>query len=234
MIEKQRIESQRVVKIYNGIEIDEYRMDYDKEAIHVKSSLREEMGLKKDIPIIGVIGRLVWQKGFEYFIEAIPGLLKKFKDARFLIVGEGKLEEELKLKSKRLGLEDKLIFTGFRSDIKEVLASIDVFVMPSLLEGLPMTLLEAMAMGTPIVATDIDGITEVLDNGKTGLLVPPKDTKALTDAITYLLVHSDKAYQIGLTARKVVEERFRVDVMVQKVEEVYEELLRQNCDQVND
>jgi glycosyltransferase involved in cell wall biosynthesis len=140
----------------------------------------------------------------------------------------------LKLKSKRLGLEDKLIFTGFRSDIKEVLASIDVFVMPSLLEGLPMTLLEAMAMGTPIVATDIDGITEVLDNGKTGLLVPPKDTKALTDAITYLLVHSDKAYQIGLTARKVVEERFRVDVMVQKVEEVYEELLRQNCDQVND
>ena len=229
MIENHKIESQRVVKIYNGIEIDEYRIDYNEEVVvHGKSRLREEIGFKNDVPVIGVIGRLVWQKGFDYFIDTIPDLLKKFKGARFLIVGEGELEEELKRKGKRLELEDKLFFTGFRSDIKDVLASIDIFVMPSLLEGLPMILLEAMAMGKPIVATDIDGINEVLEDGKTGLLVPPKDTKALMDSIIDLLVHSDKAHQMGINARMVVEERFGVDIMVKKVEEVYEELLPLN------
>ncbi|MCR4345206.1 MAG: glycosyltransferase, partial [Candidatus Scalindua sp.] len=170
----------------------------------------------------------VWQKGFEYFIEAIPDVLKRFKKARFLVVGEGALRDELKAKSKSLKLEDKIIFTGFRSDIKSVLASIDIFVMPSLLEGLPMVLLESMAMAKPIVATDIDGVKEVLNNGETGLLVPPKDPKALSVAIVDLLNHRDKAYQIGLAARRVVEERFGVDIMVKKVETVYEELLQLN------
>ncbi|MBT6048620.1 MAG: glycosyltransferase, partial [Candidatus Scalindua sp.] len=197
----------------------------DKEAIHVKSRFREEMGFSNSVPVIGAIGRLVWQKGFEYFIEAIPGLLKEFKEARLLIVGEGELEEELKLKSKRLGLEDKLTFTGFRSDIKEILTSIDIFILPSLLEGLPMILLEAMAMEKPIVATDIDGIREVLADGEAGLLVPPRDTEALSEAIVDLLNHRDKAYQMGLAARKVVAARFGVDIMVQKVEDVYEKLL---------
>jgi glycosyltransferase involved in cell wall biosynthesis len=228
MIEKQRIESQRVVKIYNGIEIDEFCMDYDKEAIHVKSRFREEMGFSNSVPVIGAIGRLVWQKGFEYFIEAIPGLLKEFKEARFLIVGEGELEEELKVKSKRLGLEDKLTFTGFRSDIKEILASIDICILPSLLEGLPMILLEAMAMGKPIVATDIDGIKEVLADGEAGLLVPPRNMEALSDAIITLLGNEGKSYQMGMAARKIVKEEFGVDVMVQKVEKVYDDMLRLN------
>lgn len=108
------------------------------------------------------------------------------------------------------------------------MTSVDIFVMPSLLEGLPIVLLEAMAMMKPIVATDIDGIKEVLDNGKTGLLIPPKNPRALTYAIIDLLCHRDKAYQMGIDARKVVEERFGVDIMVQKVEKVYEELLQLN------
>ncbi|MBC8555871.1 MAG: glycosyltransferase family 4 protein [Candidatus Brocadiales bacterium] len=227
MIERHRIEPQKLVTIYNGIETGEYNIP-DQEVICEKSGLWEELGLKSDVPVIGAIGRLVWQKGFEYFIEAIPGLLKEFKEARFLIVGEGMLKEELKMKSRKLRIEDKLIFTGFRNDIKEILASIDIFVMPSLLEGLPMILLEAMAMGKPIVATDIEGIIEVLENGKTGLLVPPRDTEALAEAVIDLLKHQDKANQMGFTARKVVIERFGVDIMVQKVEKVYEELLQFN------
>jgi glycosyltransferase involved in cell wall biosynthesis len=90
-----------------------------------------------------------------------------------------------------------------------------------------MILLEAMAMGKPIVATDIDGINEVLKNGESGLLVPPKDPKVLSEAIVNLLLHSDQAYQMGINARRVVEERFGVDIMVEKVEGVYEELLQQ-------
>ncbi len=107
-----------------------------------------------------------------------------------------------------------------------VLASIDIFVKSSLIEGLPMILLEAMAMAKPIVATDIDGIKEILYNGEAGLLVPPKDPEALSVAIIDLLVHRDKASQMGMAARKIVKEKFGVDVMVQKVEDVYEELLQ--------
>ncbi len=227
MIEKHGIAPQRVVKIYNGIEKDEYCIE-NEETVCRRSKFRKESGMGEDIPVIGVIGRLVWQKGFEYFIEAIPDVLNKIPEAMFLIVGEGELKEELKVKSRILKLDDKIIFTGFRNDIKDVLASVDIFVMPSLLEGLPVVLLEAMAMKKPIVATKIEGIREVLENGLTGLLVSPKDPQLLSEAIVDLLIHKDKARQMGLAARKVVEERFGVDIMVQKVEGVYEELLQLN------
>lgn len=227
MIKKHGIDPQKVVRIYNGIEIDEYCIEGEK-AMCRKSRFREELGLENDTQVIGAIGRLVWQKGFEYFIEAIPNVLKEFPEAMFVIVGEGPLENKLKVKSKKLKVDDKVIFTGFRSDIKEVLASIDILVMPSLLEGFPMITLEAMAMAKPIVATDIEGIMETLKNGITGLLVPPKDTSALAKAIVDLLIHGDKAHQMGKAARRIVEERFGVDIMVQKVEEVYEELLQLN------
>lgn len=225
MIEKHGIEPQRVVKIYNGIEKDEYCIP-DKEIACRRSRFRKEFGLGDDVLIIGAIGRLVWQKGFEYFIEAMPNVLKRFPKAIFLIAGEGELENGLKLKCKKLKLEDKALFTGFRKDIRDVLASLDVFVMPSLLEGLPVVLLEAMAMMKPIVATKIEGIIEALENGVTGLLVSPKDPQILSEAIVDLLIHKDKARQMGLAARKVAEERFGVDIMVRKVEGVYEELLQ--------
>ena len=225
MIEKHRIEPQRVVKIYNGVEKDEYGIS-DEEIVCKGSRFRKKLSLGVNVPIVGAIGRLVWQKGFDCFIEAIPGVLKEFEEARFLIVGEGELKEKLRAKSKKLKVKNRLFFTGFRNDIKEILQSIDVLVMPSLLEGLPMILLEAMAMKKPIVATNIEGIMEVLESGRSGLLVPPGETKALADAIINMLTYRDKALQMGLAARKVVEERFGVDIMVQKVEEVYDELLQ--------
>jgi len=227
MIEKHGIEPQKVVKIYNGIETDEYCISGEEIACR-RSSFRKKSDLGENVPVIGVIGRLVWQKGFKYFIEAIPDVLKEFKDARFLLVGEGELEDELKVKSKKLKLEDKIIFVGFMDDIRDVLASIDILVIPSLQEGLPVVLLEAMAMKKPIVAANIEVIMEILENGVTGLLVPPRDSKALAEAIITMFTHKDESLQMGLTARKVVTERFGVDIMVQKTEEVYEELLRQN------
>ena len=226
-IDKKIAPADKIVKIYNGIEKDEYCVS-DEEIVRGRSKFRIKADIGEDVAVVGVIGRLVWQKGFTYFIEAIPGVLKEFKEARFLLVGEGELEDMLKVKSKKLKLEDKIIFTGFRNDIKEIMASVDVFVMPSLREGLPVVLLEAMAMKKPIVAADIEGIMEVLENGVSGLLVPPRDTKALTEAIIYMLAHKDKSLQMGLTARRVVTERFGVDTMVQKVEDVYQELLLLN------
>ena len=144
-----------------------------------------------------------------------------------MIVGEGALKEKLKVESRKLKVEDRVVFAGFRSDIKEILATIDMLVMPSLLEGMPMVLLEGMAMAKPVVATQIDGVSEVLVDEKTGLLVPPENPARLAKAINDLLVNRDKAKQMGMAARRDAEERFSVEKMVDQTERVYIELLKE-------
>jgi len=226
LIERHKIPPENIVKIYNGIEIEEYNPDL-KEAKNKKLEGKRVLGLKNDVPVIGAIGRLVWQKGFEHLIRAAPEVLKKCPEARFLIVGEGPLKNKLILTGEKLNVADRITFTGFRSDIKEILASIDVLAMPSLLEGLPMVLLEAMAMAKPIVATRIDGITEVLENDKTGLLVPFKNPQAFAEAIIRILKDKAKANFFGQNAREAVKEKFSVKKMVEQIELAYEKLLHE-------
>ncbi len=226
LIEGHKIPSENIVKIYNGIEIEEYNPDL-KEIRNKKLEVRRELGLKNDVPVIGAIGRLVWQKGFEYLIRAAPEVLKKCPEARFLIVGEGPLKNKLILTGEKLNVADRIIYTGFRNDIKEILTSIDVLAMPSLLEGLPMVLLEAMAMAKPIVATRIDGVTEVLENSKTGLLVPAKNSHALAEAIVGILNDQAKANFFGQNAKEAAKEKFSVKKMVEQIELAYEKLLRE-------
>ena len=226
LIERHKIPPGNIVKIHNGIEIEEYNPDL-KEVRNKKLEVKRALGLKNNTLVIGAIGRLVWQKGFKYLIRAAPEVLDKFPKARFLIVGEGPLKNKLILTSEKLNVADRITFVGFRSDIKEILASIDVLAMPSLLEGLPMVLLEAMAMAKPIVATRIDGITEVLENDKTGLLVPAKNSHALAEAIVGILNDKAKANSFGLKAREVVKEKFSVKKMVKEIELAYEKLLRE-------
>ncbi len=226
LIERHKIPPENIVKIYNGIEIEEYNPDL-KEVKNKKLEGKRALGLKNDVPVIGAIGRLVWQKGFEYLIRAAPEVLKKCPEARFLIIGEGPLKIKLILTGEKLNVADRITFTGFRSDIKEILASIDVLAMPSLLEGLPMVLLEGMAMAKPVVATRIDGITEVLENSKTGLLVPAKNSHALAEAIVGILDDNEKANFFAQNARKTVKEKFSVKKMVEQIELAYEKLLHE-------
>jgi len=224
LIERHKIPPEKIVKIHNGIEIEEYHPDI-KEEKNKKAELSRELGLKSDVAVIGAIGRLVWQKGFEYLVQAIPQVIQAFPEAKFLIVGEGPLRRSLEELSERLKIEDNTIFTGFRSDIKDILATIELLAMPSLLEGLPLVLLEGMAMAKPIVATEIDGITEVLENGETGILVPAKKPHELAEAIIEILKNKTKADLLGRNARKIVEEKFSVKRMVEQTELVYEKLL---------
>ncbi|MBW1613078.1 MAG: glycosyltransferase [Deltaproteobacteria bacterium] len=168
----------------------------------------------------------MWEKGFEYLVETLPDVLREYPDARFLIVGEGPLRDKLKVKSEELSVEDKVVFTGFRSDIKEILSAVDLLVVPSLLEGFPMVTLEAMAMAKPIVATNIDGITEQITDGVTGILVPPKDPSALAKAIIRALTNKELARSMGLSAREKVELEFSVEKMVAETERVYLSLLK--------
>nr|HID59547.1 glycosyltransferase [Desulfobacterales bacterium] len=220
LIEKHRIPPEKIVRIYNGIELDKYDPErYSGEKV------RRKLKIGSDVPLVGAIGRLVWQKGFPFFIRAASYVLRAVPEAKFLLVGDGPLRSELEGMVRDLGMRENFIFTGFRRDVPEVLAALDVLVLSSLREGLPMILLEGMAMTRPVVATDIEGISEVVEHERTGILVPPQVPRALADGIIALLRDRDKARLMGEAGRRRVEERFSVEEMVRRTQEVYETMV---------
>ena len=224
MIQAHGIRPENVVKIYNGVELDLYSST--QETAEYRHRLRSEFEIDRNAVLIGGIGRLVWQKGFEYLIRAIPTITKECPEAKFLIVGDGPLRERLEALGEMLKVKRNLIFTGFRSDIRDILLAVDRLLVPSLLEGFPMITLEAMAMAKPIVATNIDGITEQITNGENGILVPPRDPAALATAVIRLLNEKKCAQQMGMAARKKVEQEFSVEKMVSETEKIYTALLK--------
>jgi glycosyltransferase involved in cell wall biosynthesis len=215
LIEGRGISSQRVVRIYNGIELHQYHPDLN------ETSLRNNWGIPPSAPLVGAIGRMVWQKGFEFLIHAIPEIISDIHDVRFLFVGDGPLKSDLERLVRQLDISHKVIFAGFRPDISRVLSAIDIHVVPSLLEGFPIMTLEAMAMAKPIVATQINGIGEQISDGEEGLLVPPKNPKALAAAVLKLVQNNELASRLGIEARRKVETYFSVERMVGETEKVY-------------
>jgi glycosyltransferase involved in cell wall biosynthesis len=222
LIEQRGISAQRVVRIYNGIELDQYCPGA------VKANLRNRWGIPREAPLVGAIGRMVWQKGFEFFIKAIPEILEVTPNARFLFVGDGPLRPDLENLAQELDVYDRIIFTGFRPNIQHFLSTIDVLVVPSLLEGFPMITLEAMAMARPIVATQIQGIVEQISDGKEGILVSQRNPDALASAVLRLIQHRELSARLGAAARIKVEKCFSVGKMVRETEEVYLSLLKAN------
>ena len=223
LIQKHKIRPDKVVLIYNGIELSEYYPDDFGESFRC---IREEYNIGEEVFLIGAVGRMVWQKGFECLIESVPAIIKTFPRAKILIVGDGPLRKNLEALSEELRIRDKVIFTGFRSDIKEILSAIDILVIPSLLEGFPMITLEAMAMAKPIVATKIDGVNEQIMDRIDGILIPPKDPSAIAQAIIRLINDRESGRKLGLAARKRVEQEFSVEKMVAETEKVYLSLPR--------
>lgn len=219
LVEKRSIQAKRVVKIYNGIELEHFHPG------NKMDNLREEFRIPQDAPLLGAIGRMVWQKGFEYLITAIPDIVRAIPEARVLLVGDGPLKGALKEKSEKLKVADRCIFAGFRSDIKDILTIIDILVVPSLLEGFPMITLEAMAMAKPVIATAIEGITEQISTEKDGLLIPPKDNRALASAVIGLINNKERATVLGLAAREKVEKLFSVSKMINETDQIYQEIM---------
>lgn len=221
LLEQHRIPEEKVVTIYNsGVALDTFRPDG-----HEGSRLRRELGLDPEAPIVGTVGRLVYQKAQDVFLRAASLVVKAIPETQFLLVGEGPLRPSLEQLSRELGLAS-CRFAGFREDIPNTLSIMDVFALSSVLEGLPQVLLEALAAARPVVATRIDGITEVIQHGTTGLLVPPRDPTALADAIILLLKDQGLARRLGETGRKLVEERFALSRMVEEVDRFYTTLLQ--------
>jgi len=216
LVKYEHINPDKIKVIYNGIDGSKYRVKID------TAKKRKEFGISKDDKVIGVGVRLSKQKGISYLIEAVSLLIKIIPGVKLLIVGDGEYTNNLKKLSEKAGIEDKVIFTGFRSDIPELLQIMDVYVLPSLWEGHPLVLLEAMAAGKPIVATDIPGNRETVEHGKTGLLVPVRNIEELAKALLKLLGDEDLLNQMGYMGNKLFEGQFTIKPIVGEYQRLYE------------
>lgn len=205
--------------IVNGIAVERYNTS----ALNANSLLEQKT--KSDTFIVGTIGRLHVQKGHTFFLLAAKLILEEYPNTLFHIIGEGALRHELEAQSRELGIAEKVKFLGARTDIPQQLAQMDLFVLSSLWEGLPLVLLEAMATRKPIVATAVNGVSEILEDRKEGILVPPKDPESLAKAILLLRRNPALASAIESAAYAKVSSRFSVQTMTHNTENVYERIL---------
>jgi len=210
---------QKFVTIHGGNSLAQFR------SLRVNATVkRKELGLPPEGPIIGTVGRLVPIKGHTWLLRAVPQVLAEFPQACVVLIGDGPLLGELKELAADLGISQHVVFLGTRHDIPECLAVLDLFVLPSLNEGMGRALLEAMAVGCPVVATRVGGIPDVVADGTTGLLVPPRDDRALAEAILTLLRDRSRRAAYGEAARRYVDGRFDIETMVHNIERLYDEV----------
>ncbi len=203
--------------IYNGVDLERY--DHQGPCC----TLHEEYELEADCQLVGVVARLEPEKGHHTLLEAWPSVVERIPSACLLVVGEGSRREALEAQALDLGIVGRVVFTGLRDDIPAVTAALDVAVLPSYREAQGLTILEAMALSRPVVATNVGGIPEMIEHEVTGLLVEPHDPDGLADAIVRLLVDHPFADTIGRAGHDLVHERFCIEGMVRSVEEIYDE-----------
>lgn len=184
-------------------------------------------GLPKSMggPVVSIVGRLQAVKGHRVFLESARKVLLKRSDARFWIAGEGELREELEAVTSRLGLTGAVSFLGYRNDIPDVMRSSDVVVCASSYESGPRCVLEALALGRPVVATSVGGLPEIISEGETGILVPPGDPNAMAAAILRLLGDRELAHSLGTAARKFIGERYTAEAQASAMAAFYREAL---------
>jgi glycosyltransferase involved in cell wall biosynthesis len=220
LIRERHVPADRVRVIWNGAPLDEFAPGPPER----RPAARAAVGLPPDALVIGAIGRLNEQKGHRYLIEALPALCKNREHLRVLIVGDGNLAQLLERQAREAGVGDRVVFAGHRADVPEMLSAIDVLCIPSLYEGTPLALFEAMAAAKAIVATAVDGCAEVLADGVTGLLVPPRDPAALGAALARLLDSGDTRQRLARAAREA-SRGYDIASTVRQIEALYEEVL---------
>ncbi len=218
VVKKEKISAKKLTVIHNAVDPKEF-MPCD------ASYLKKEFNIYDGTFIVGTVSRLIPQKGQQYFLEAAHQISKNNKNIKFFIIGDGALRKSLEILSERIGIVDKVIFTGFQQDIAGFLSILDIFVLPTLREGLPVALIEAMAMGKPIITTNIRGMEDLVTDGYNGLLVSPENPDMLAKAILKLINDNLYAQKLGLNARKTVKEKFSLKIMVEKTERIYQGFL---------
>jgi glycosyltransferase involved in cell wall biosynthesis len=192
----------------------------------VKDELEQNSNIDFKCPIVGTVGRLIGDKGLEYFIQSIPLILKKQAGVQFLIIGEGERKAGLMKLAKEMKVSQNTFFIGERADIVPHLELMNIFVLSSLNEGMPISILEALSLAKPVVATRVGGVPELIEDGVNGLLIESRSPSALASAVTLLLNDKALASRLGLKGREVVRNQFTVERMVKEIEKVFSELKR--------
>jgi glycosyltransferase involved in cell wall biosynthesis len=209
----------KIEVVHNGIIIENYASrDNGTSTGETFASIKRS---RENSPVVLTVARLDKQKGHTYLLKAaadVPGAL-------FIFAGDGPEKTNLENQARELGLADRVVFLGKRNDIPELLNGCDIFVLPSLYEGLPLSIMEAMAAGKPVVASDIGGVNELVRDGETGYLVPPGDTQALAHGINTLVSDPALARKMALAGKTLAEKEFSADSMVAGVTNIYKEQL---------
>jgi glycosyltransferase involved in cell wall biosynthesis len=214
---------EKILTIYNGIDMDFMIDNFD------ESALRRELRLDRNDLLIGHIANFRIPKGHRFLIESAGLICKKMKNVKFLLIGDegdGNLKVEIERLINEMNLEDNVRILGFRDDVRELLNLIDIFVLSSISEGLPLSVIEAMAASKPVVATDVGGLPEIVIPDETGFLVKAGNAHDLAGRLEVLLKNDDLRRQIGIRGRKVVEEKFSLNVMIDNYQQLYAELLK--------
>jgi sugar transferase (PEP-CTERM/EpsH1 system associated) len=216
LVEREGVPAARVMVIRNGISGDAFK------GPNRRHEVRAELRLREDQPVVGVVGRLDPVKNHALLMRAMKRILDRLPAVRLLVIGDGPLRVELEALATSLRIKDHVAFLGNRADVPELLSAIDLFVLPSVSEGLSLTLIECCAAGKPAVATDVGGNREVVMQGETGLLVPSEDEKALAVAVLDLLTDARRSAAMGRAARRRFEAEFSLDTMVSQYRALYE------------
>jgi glycosyltransferase involved in cell wall biosynthesis len=210
--------------IHSGVDVHRFI-----EGAKQRTRKRKELGIPRSSIVIGYVGWLITIKGVTYLVSAMAKVLEKYPNSLLILVGKGddKGGEEIKLKEQveRAGLADKVHFLGWRSDMDEIMGCFDIFVLPSLNEGMGRVLVEAMAARLPIVASSVGGIPDLIKDGKNGLLVPPEDASALEKAISALLEDKAQRKRMGEAGKKMCRP-YSTEAMVEQIDDLYRELLK--------
>ena len=208
----------KFVPIYSGINIPEFKRNKDDHSLDVRNTL----DIPPQAPVIGTVTRLVPIKGIEDLIKAVPTLLEDYPDLRVLLVGDGHLRSDLEELCELVGVRNHIHFLGEQKKVVPFLKAMDVFVLSSINEGMGRCLLEALVCGKPAVATRVGGVPELVEHGSNGFLVPPRQPQLLARAIIEILSDEELKQKMGKNAIKKVTMDFSVEVMVKKIERLYQ------------
>lgn len=217
---RNKVKGERISLIYNGINASRFEQS--------NKNLRREFNIGEKTKVIGTVARFTQEKGLFHLLEVAEKILNLCSNVIFLFVGYGQLKNDLIKKSKELGIGEKIIFTGQRNDLPDIYSIIDIFVLPSLREGLPMVLLEAMAAKKPIIATKVGAIPRVIENRKDGILIDPGSVDAMKEAIFWLLTNEEFSKNISMNAFNKVAKEFSSRKMCSRYVTIYESLLKEN------
>lgn len=215
LIESQQLPCEKIKTIVNGVDVSGC------DVFVKKDTMKRSLDIPENFKVVGIVGRLDRVKRHDIFLEAAEIILKEFPSVKFLVVGEGAERERIERLIESLKLSNEVKILGFRSDIPQINKILDVSVISSESEALPMSILEAMGARVPVVATDVGSVSEAVLDGKTGFLVPPNTPEKLAEAILVLLRNNRLAKEFGVEGRRVVEDKFSLQKMICDYEKLF-------------